>query len=136
MRTRQLLPGYTLVELTLVIVVISILATISVMGSSALSERARGREAVMVLQRAYAGFQRMKVEGLMPAGCPDGSNASLSWAAFQMATPSAAVFTYQISPATACGAAHRYANATRVGNASRYLRIDLTNGTLTKSSDY
>jgi prepilin-type N-terminal cleavage/methylation domain-containing protein len=139
MRTRHVLYGYTLVELTLVIVVISILATISVMGHSALSERARGREAVMVLERAYAGFQRMRVEGLMPTACPAGSTALLNWTAFQMADPGTApgtrFFTYTISGVTGCGS-HRFVNATRIGNASRFISIDLFDATMAKSIDY
>lgn len=143
MKSNVLKNGFTLLELVVVIIVIGILAGVAIRAQDFLAEKSRGLEATAILQRAYSGYQRLRVEGVLEGYC-DGESYPFSWSLFQMGDPNAdnrRLFQYSISAAgTNCSGTHRAVTATRrVGGAtvsSQNLTIDLVSGSLSKSAEY
>jgi prepilin-type N-terminal cleavage/methylation domain-containing protein len=115
--------GFTLTELIIAIVVIGALIMVAMPKFADQYERARGAEARKILLDAYAGYARLLADGESTAG--------LSWTMMGMTNPNFEAnrfFNYNI--------AVPFIQATRIGNASRWLRIRLNNGQLQVSSPY
>ena len=75
--------GFTLIELTVAIVIIGILAALTANAYVAMVERGRWAEAREVLLKAYAGYQRASDDGN-----PVANNATL-WTQWGMSDPNA-----------------------------------------------
>ncbi len=125
--------GFTLIEMIIVVVIIGILATVAVIKYEDLTDVGRAVEARSILYRAYAGYQKLMIDG-------EQINATnqLTWARMALVNPNTLSdrhFEYYISPdginPNRIEAARRYRNGTI--DSTKWLSIDLSTGNLTKS---
>lgn len=128
--------GFTLIEMVVVLMVLGILASVSLPRYLDFLEKGRGSEAKEVLMKAFAGYQRLLIDGdTISAARP------LNWTRMGMSDPNVMplrYFTYTILPSAGSPAtvnATRWSAATGL-NASRWLGIQLTTGCLTKTILY
>lgn len=115
--------GFTLIEISVTVVIIGILAVIGTAKYTAAVERSRGAEAKEVLMKMYAGYQRLVVEGESTSG--------LTWARLGMSDPNADArryFDYTIVGVIG--------GATRRTGASKWMNINLTTGVMNHSGHY
>ncbi|MCD8561685.1 prepilin-type N-terminal cleavage/methylation domain-containing protein [Candidatus Saccharibacteria bacterium] len=75
MWAQKVQPGFTIVELLIVIVVIAILATVTIIGYNGVSQQARASAVQSDLAQAVRKIELAKVEsgiGMYPASLPSG----------------------------------------------------------------
>jgi type II secretory pathway pseudopilin PulG len=115
-----------LIELVVTVIIIGFLVTM-ITGKyiRTIEREGRATEARGVLNRAYAGYQRLVIDEEPIAGLPQ-------WQDLGMPDPSAMVgthFAYSfLTPTTL--------RAIRTGDATKWLEIDLTTGTIATASYY
>lgn len=123
--------AFTLTEVMVAVIVLSILATMAVRSLLWMVEGSRGAEAQDILTKCYAGYQRVLadeegISGLMP----------LTWSRLGMTNPNLnpeRYFDYSILDSDA---APRLMYADRLGQPGCWLYISLTSGCITKTSPY
>jgi prepilin-type N-terminal cleavage/methylation domain-containing protein len=151
--------GFTLIEISVVTVIIGILASLAVARYQKVSEKARATEAEMIMEKVRAGYQARVFETLSIAtGGAWNPNIGLasdaSWRALGMANPNApagAFFAYDYwDAATSAGSApvsaarnvvvafRRTTQAaySNVYDATKWLYMDLDTGRVVKSDFY
>lgn len=124
------LKGFTLIEILVVVIIIGVLVGMAVTSYVSSFEKMRGAEAIEVLTKCYAGYQRL----LMDDEEISASNP-LRWSRLGMTNPNLnpqRFFNYSVLDSDA---SPRSMYADRIGQAG-WLSVDLFSGCITKSSPY
>ncbi|MEK7849831.1 MAG: prepilin-type N-terminal cleavage/methylation domain-containing protein [Candidatus Omnitrophota bacterium] len=123
--------GFTLIEMIVVVIVLSILASIAGVQYSKIIERSRGAEAKQVLLTAYVGYQRRVAEE-EPAAWSDING---QWGKLGMSDPNSPPTCYFIYSFNNAGNIIKLF-AIRKGDAAKNLTVYLANGTLVVTPPY
>ena len=124
--------GFTLLEVVIVMVVISVLATMVWPRYLDYTEKTRGAEAREVLYKSYAGYQRLITDGERVWG-----SEPASWTRLGMSDPNANANRYfDYSPVNNWGGNFNGVRADRRGDNTKWLQISVTTGVITKSAPY
>ncbi len=118
--------AFTLIELIVTVIVVSIIASLAVINYRAILDRPKLAEAKSVLLHGYAGYQRL----LFDNEPINGANR-LSWSRMGIsdaATMANRYFDYTIRPNTAGPTSLR---ATLIQDNSKYIEVSLSDGNLT-----
>lgn len=127
---RKITKGFTLIEILIAVIIIGILSSVAFPRITWLVERSKGAEAREVLYKAYAGYQRLLIDEE-----PIGGLNPLTWTRMGMSDPNTMAgrfFDYTLFPP---GNPNRV-DAERIGDSSKWVRIDLSSGCLTRTSPY
>jgi prepilin-type N-terminal cleavage/methylation domain-containing protein len=120
--------AFTLLEMMIVVVIVGILATLGAGQYSRVVENSRGLEATEVLLKCYAGYQRIEADD----GNLSWGNINGRWDRLGMGDPNTLpapprYFSYSFAQS----GGHPQVIATRIGNASQKVTINLDDGTMT-----
>jgi prepilin-type N-terminal cleavage/methylation domain-containing protein len=134
--------GFTLIEISMVAVIIGILASLAVVRYWKVGEKTKAVEAELILEKARAGYTAMLFEGPIPVGWnPDIIAASdADWRKIGMANPNALAggfFAYQLSGSSMVAFRRTTLAAYSASyDSAKNLSMNLVTGAVTKSDTY
>ncbi len=121
-----------MIELMVVVVILGILAVVGGAQYAKVVEKSRGAEAKEILLKAYAGYQRRAFDG-------EDTTWSLingRWDRLGMSDPNAIPAPPRYFNYTFSNVSGVWVTATRVGDASKALTVNLASGAITATSPY